>query len=42
MDAILHHKDDANHDVNISSSELQQLIKGYLQVNEYKRIQYKC
>ena len=42
MDAILHHKDDSDRAVNISSSELQQLIKGYLQVNEYKRIQYKC
>ena len=42
MDAMLHHKDDSDRAVNISSSELAQLFKNYLQVNEYKRIQYKC
>jgi hypothetical protein len=42
MDAILHHKDDTEKEVKISSSELISLFKNYLQINEFKRIQYKC
>lgn len=42
IDAILHHKDDQDRDISISSSELISLFKNYLQVNEFKRIQYKC
>ena len=42
IDAMVHHKDDSDKQVNISSGELQQLFKSYLQINEYKRIQYKC
>ena len=42
LDAILHHRDDADKAVDISSSELNQLFKRYLQINEYKRLQYKC
>lgn len=42
IDAIIHHKDDSDREVNISSSELMSLFKSYLQINEFKRIQYKC
>lgn len=42
IDAILHHKDDTDKEVNISSSELISLFKNYLQINEFKRLQYKC
>ncbi len=42
IDAMMHHKDDSDKQVNISSSELTSLIKGYLQINEFKRLQYKC
>jgi hypothetical protein len=42
IDAILHHKDDQDREISISSSELMSLFKNYLQVNEFKRIQYKC
>ena len=42
IDAMIHHKDDTGKEVNISSSELVSLIKSYLQINEFKRIQYKC
>eukprot|EP00347_Sterkiella_histriomuscorum_P009722 403340133 len=42
MDAILHHQDDAQKAVDITSNELVQLFKGYLQINEYKRISFKC
>ena len=38
LDAILHHRDDADKAVDISSSELMQLLNGYLQINEYKRL----
>jgi len=30
LDAILHHRDDADKAVDISSSELMQLLNGYL------------
>jgi hypothetical protein len=42
IDAMIHHKDDSDKEVNISSSELTSLIKNYLQINEFKRLQYKC
>ena len=42
IDAMIHHKDDSDKEVNISSSELISLIKNYLQINEFKRLQYKC
>ena len=42
IDAMIHHKDDSEKEVNISSSELTSLIKNYLQINEFKRLQYKC
>ena len=42
VDALLHHQDDAGKKVDISSMELVQLFKQYLQINEYKRLQYKC
>jgi hypothetical protein len=42
LDAIVHHKDDTEKEVKISSSELITLFKNYLQINEFKRIQYKC
>jgi hypothetical protein len=42
IDAMIHHKDDSDKEVNISSSELTNLIKNYLQINEFKRRQYKC
>ena len=42
IDAILHHKDDTDKEVSISSGELTSLFKSYLQINEFKRIQYKC
>ena len=42
LDAIIHHKDDTDKEVKISSSELISLFKNYLQINEFKRIQYKC
>ena len=42
LDAIVHHKDDTEKEVKISSSELISLFKNYLQINEFKRIQYKC
>lgn len=42
VDALLHHQDDAGKKVDISSNELVQLFKQYLQINEYKRLQYKC
>jgi uncharacterized protein YjiS (DUF1127 family) len=38
IDAILHHKDDHEAAVNISSHELISLFKTYVQVNEHKRI----
>ena len=38
IDAMLHHKDDQDKEVTISSSELAQLFKTYLQINEFKRI----
>lgn len=42
IDAMLHHRDDVGNAVDISSNELTSLFKGYLQINEYKRLQYKC
>ncbi len=42
IDAIVHHKDDSDKEVNISSAELVSLFKNYLQINEFKRLQYKC
>lgn len=42
IDSMVHHRDDAEKDVNISSNELVQLLRKYLQINEYKRLQYKC
>jgi hypothetical protein len=42
IDAMMHHKDDSDKEVNISSAELTSLIKNYLQINEFKRLQYKC
>ena len=42
IDMILHHQDDAKRQIDISSAELKDLFKNYMQINEYKRIQYKC
>jgi hypothetical protein len=38
IDAMVHHTDDASKQVTISSSELNQLFKQYLQINDYKRL----
>ena len=42
IDSMIHHRDDADKEVTISSTELTQLLKSYLQINEYKRLQYRC
>jgi hypothetical protein len=42
IDQMLHHTDDASKEVNISTGELKELLRNFLQINEYKRIQYKC
>ena len=39
---MVHHRDDAQKEVNISTGELRELLRSFLQINEYKRIQYKC
>ncbi len=42
LDTMIHLRDDANKAVDISNVELQELLANYLDINEYKRLQYKC
>lgn len=42
LDTMVHHRDDADKAVDISNAELQSLLSNYLDINEYKRLQYKC
>ena len=42
IDQMLHHQDDANRRIDISTAELRDLLKNFMQINEYKRVQFKC
>ena len=38
LDALVHHTDDTQKPVDISSGELVTLFKNYLQINDYKKL----
>ena len=42
LDTVLHHRDDLDNPIEISAITLKHLFKGYLAVNEYNKLQYKC
>jgi len=42
LDTTLHYKDELDHQVDLGSGVLKDLLKQHVQISEYKRLQYKC